>query len=177
MWVVALVFVGVARHALTTIRMKGDTMLHTSLIVLLLAGQLGAITPNEIAEHGAPIETSGFVQPVIHDDFGSGIPVTHLYLTTTDGAYYRLHLPTTTHLDPGSRVDVQGVLWQSEILVSKHSVAHPPKTRVDDRSLGEQRTAVILVNAVDNPIECITPQEAWEEVFDPGNFFSVANYV
>ncbi len=111
----------------------------------------------------SPQTFEGTSEVIIYDYFDEGRSETFYYLRTADGIRYKLNFfqGQKPYLTSGENVIVTGTLsnvasGESEINVEDLEVLESNVAGAEPNpNLGEQRTAVILVNSIDNPVEPI----------------------
>lgn len=118
---------------------------------------------NQILRYGSPVSITGSAEVIIYDDFENKRSDSAIFIN--DGSRYRIYFGKTPRLKSGMILNVKGTSFKDEIVVQDYELLGSTSTTAENPNLGEQRTAVILVNSIANPIEPITPSEAWERVF------------
>ena len=122
---------------------------------------------------GETITLQGTSEVIISDNFEQRTSETFYYLRTNDGVRYKLNFVSGQGPDliSGKDIEVSGIISNTasgnefnvenlEMLQSVTAGTEP------NPNLGEQRTAVILVNFQDNPFEPLTKEEIWNEIFN-----------
>ncbi len=121
------------------------------------------------------VTLEGTSEIIHYDYFDEGRSETFYYLRTNDGARHKLNFVSGQEPDliSGKNIQVNGTIESTtasgngeinienlEILQSATAGAQP------NPNLGAQRTAVILVNTQENPVEYFTKEEVRKRVFD-----------
>ncbi|MBU1103838.1 MAG: hypothetical protein KJ600_04750 [Nanoarchaeota archaeon] len=128
-----------------------------------------------IIQNGEDVTKAGSVEIVAIDDFTDMEKPRgeyKYYFRDKSGETFRIYFVDEPGLISGSELEIRGrklkVDDTSEIVVLTYTKTER-EVLDDNPNLGEQRTAVILVNWISNPAESITVEEAWDQVFNETN--------
>lgn len=128
-----------------------------------------------IIQNGEDVTKAGSVEIVAIDDFTDMEKPRgeyKYYFRDKSGETFRIYFVDEPGLISGSELEISGrklkVDDTSEIVVLTYTKTER-EVLDDNPNLGEQRTAVILVNWISNPAESITVEEAWDKVFNETN--------
>jgi len=152
---------------------------------ILLAPLLKGTVESNALISDETIIIEGIVEELIIDYFDEGRSETE-YSIFSQGERYKLNLDNIGmgSLIRGSRVRAVGKLDDSSpykvLNVESVELLEDAEARgvgEENPNLGEQKTAVILVNSFENPDETITPEEAWDKVFNESNYDAIAPWI
>lgn len=149
---------------------------------LLLAGQaasLQAAVPaasavvKSQASAGATVDVEGELQVLHEDDFKHKKSRERHFLTTDDGQRFELRFAHAPHaLQSGSRLRVHGTQNGNLLELSSTGTSTQVVSQPNSVTIGEQKTAVLLVNFQGNPIQPYTQAQVNDVVFNStSNFY------
>ncbi|MEK6848095.1 MAG: hypothetical protein AABX65_00495, partial [Nanoarchaeota archaeon] len=127
-----------------------------------------------ILTNGQETSKTGSLEVIHYDDFDNKRSWQDYYLREDDGKRSRVYFERNKEpqLISGARLKVEGksiitrdndeIAIEDYVVESEGGIA----SGGENPNLGEQRTAVILVNFQDNPVQPITKDDAWNLVFN-----------
>ena len=118
---------------------------------------------------GEKIKISGSLN-AIHYDYLNGESETQYILKTDNGNRYRVYFPENGDVPSGKKLTIEGRVLDGAIVAIRSVIVRNIPVNINDRTdistIGPQKLIVLLVNFQDYKPESITPEEAWDRVFN-----------
>jgi len=127
---------------------------------------------DDILRYGEPVTKSGTLEVIHYDDFENNRSENQYFIIEDSGKRSRVYFNRELLFISGTEIRIEGKILQvdgeSEIVAESYEIISEGGVAGvgENPNLDEQKTVVILVNSMENPVEPITLGEAWNRVFN-----------